>query len=75
MLVAEMNWHDFYTRTGSYASSPASGLSGSSGTHMSAMQNGDYTWMFYQRNGRDVTWLELAPDAGRWQVKAPIPFS
>jgi hypothetical protein len=41
---------------------------------MSAMQVGDYTWMFYQREGDDVTWLERAPEAERWQVKTPVPF-
>ena len=69
-----MQWQDFYTSSATSAISPDSGLAGVSGTHLSAQQNGNYTWIFYQREGDDVTWLERAPDTSRWQVKAPVPF-
>jgi hypothetical protein len=70
-----MDWDYFYTSDDSSGISPAASLSGVSGTRMSAMQVGDYTWIFYQRSGQDVTWLERAPSADRWQVKSPVPFS
>ena len=52
-----------------------SALSGISGTRMDAKQNGNYTWIFYQRSGGDVTWLEHAPSADEWKVDSPVPFS
>jgi hypothetical protein len=73
--VATVKWDNFYTRNDvDGIGSPADGLSGIPGTHMDAKQNGDYTWIFYQRNGEDVTWLERALTTDKWQVKSPIPF-
>lgn len=73
---AAVEWDSFYTRSSSHGiESPVSALSGISGTRMSAKQNGNYTWNFYQRSGRDVTWLEHAPSAGEWKVDSTVPFS
>jgi hypothetical protein len=76
MKVAAVEWDNFYTRSGTNGiESPVSGLSGIAGTRMSAKQNGNYTWIFYQRSGRDVTWLEHAPSTDEWKVDSPVPFS
>jgi hypothetical protein len=72
--VAAMDWDDFYTSNDSSGLSPPASLAGLAGTRMSAMQVGDYTWVFYQTEGQDITWLERAPEAERWQFKKPVPF-
>ena len=56
MRIAAMDWEDFYTSNDSSGLSPPASLSGLAGTRMSAMQVGDYTWVFYQREGDDDIW-------------------